>query len=67
MSERTNTPPSKTTSPSPSDDHDIVELLPPASLGFSGTAKLSRKDQPALIDELQKRGYTVVRPEPLTK
>ena len=43
--------------PSPSDA--IVELVPPAESGFSGTAKFLAVAQAALIQELLKRGYTV--------
>jgi hypothetical protein len=48
--------------PLPSEDLVIVELRPPADAGFSGTARLDRATQAALIEELLKRGYTVVEP-----
>jgi hypothetical protein len=47
-----------TPKPSPSDE--IVELRPPAETGFSGTTRLYAVASAALIQELLKRGYTVV-------
>jgi hypothetical protein len=40
-------------------DEGIVELVPPADSGFSGTAKLRAQADSALVQELLKRGYTV--------
>ena len=41
-------------------EHFIVELRPPTSTGFSGTAKLHSVINADLIRELEKRGYTKV-------
>jgi hypothetical protein len=38
----------------------IVELAPPPSTGFSGTAKFLAVEDATLIAELEKRGYTRV-------
>jgi hypothetical protein len=52
------TEPSK---PKPSQSElSIVELKPPASTGFSGTAKFLVVEDAVLIEELLKRGYTKV-------
>lgn len=44
----------------PSEADEIVELLPPKELGFSGTARLLKVEQATLIDALLARGYTTV-------
>lgn len=40
---------------------DIVELAPPVDTGWPGTAKFSRATDATMIEELVKRGYTVVK------
>ena len=45
---------------SPSDDDEIIELRPPAELGFGGTAKFYKRQHAETIALLQARGYTVV-------
>lgn len=50
----------KALSTSPVED-DIVELKPPAETGWPSTAKFSRATDGTLIDELIRRGYTVVK------
>lgn len=44
--------------PSPSEEQ-VIELVPPAAFGFSGTAKFLAVSQSTLVAELLKRGYTV--------
>jgi hypothetical protein len=47
--------------PKPSQSEQaVIELKPPASTGFSGTAKFLVVEQASLIEELLKRGYTKV-------
>lgn len=55
----TRTPSPKPPSP-PEPAPAIVELKPPPETGFSGTAKLLAETDAILIDELKRRGYTVV-------
>jgi len=47
------------TSPVVSDD--IVELQAPLDTGWPGTAKFSRAADAVMIEELIRRGYTVVK------
>lgn len=51
------TAPSK---PKPSAPDDIVELMPPKELGFSGTQKFHRREHAETIALLQSKGYVVV-------
>lgn len=44
----------------PTSDDQVVELLPPASFGFGGTALLHAVQDAALIQELIRRGYVNV-------
>jgi hypothetical protein len=57
----TRTAPSPETPSLSEPDEAVVELLPPAGSGFSGTARLLAVAQAPLIAELLKRGYTKVR------
>ena len=50
-------------SPKPSSPDEIVELLPPADSGFSGTLKFYKTADAPFIAELLLRGYTVVEPK----
>jgi len=41
----------------------VIELMPPPDQGFSGTLKLYATTEAAtVIDELKRRGYTVIEP-----
>jgi hypothetical protein len=46
--------------PSTPPSDEIVELAPPPSAGFSGTAKFLSVSQAPMIEELIRRGYTRV-------
>lgn len=49
------------TSPVDPVDEDIVELRPPAVTGWPSTAKFSKSADASMIEELIRRGYTVVK------
>ena len=61
MSGSTRTERSKPSPPTPSSE-DVIELVPPAHLGFNGTAKFDTHDPASMkiVDELRRRGYTDV-------
>jgi len=40
----------------------VIELMPPPDQGFSGTLKLYATTEATVIDELKRRGYTVIEP-----
>lgn len=59
------TPTARSKQPKPSPSSDIVEIQPPAGLGFSGTAKFDVHDPEAMkiVAHLTTHlGYTIVTP-----